>query len=273
MVRGDRGKQDVEVPEHLVIAGYVARPQALKGRFRVAPQVDDFDLFAPGEEILIGPTGAEVNTYELERVEKRSRLLILKVRGVETAEQAEALRGQSVFLEKADLPDAYFDAIVSTSTLEHIPQPYHHIKEIIRILKPGGVAYFAGIPNYESLSIKLNMSKFNSNKPPMHVNYFSYQSMCQLFSKPEISGKIIKFSIKSYGIPELHRLYHSLQRLFNIEFVNQNEPTSSINSVRSNNNFKFMIKKILALTSIMGNYHLGRLFHTGDKLEIIAIKQ
>jgi SAM-dependent methyltransferase len=42
-------------------------------------------------------------------------------------------------------PDATFDTIVSVACLEHVPRPWYTIKELHRILKPGGYAVI-GIP-------------------------------------------------------------------------------------------------------------------------------
>jgi len=74
-------------------------------------------------------------------------------------------------------------------------QPFHNahladIKKILGVVKPGGLAYFSGMPNYGSLSVRLKVSDFRNNKPPQHVNYFTYQSIRKLFSRPEIADKI-----------------------------------------------------------------------------------
>ena len=39
--------------------------------------------------------------------------------------------------------DASFDVVVSNHVIEHTPDPFAHLREIRRILKPGGVAYLA----------------------------------------------------------------------------------------------------------------------------------
>jgi ubiquinone/menaquinone biosynthesis C-methylase UbiE len=36
-------------------------------------------------------------------------------------------------------PDAHFDIVVSSEVIEHTPNPEQAIKEIYRVLKPGGV--------------------------------------------------------------------------------------------------------------------------------------
>jgi len=119
-----------------------------------------------------------------------------KVSGIDLSPWAEKFAQQYGYklypceLERAGLPDNCYDVVVSTSTLEHIPQPFQHIKKILGVVKPGGLAYFSGMPNYGSLSVRLKVSDFRNNKPPQHVNYFTYQSIRKLFSRPEIADKI-----------------------------------------------------------------------------------
>src|SRR3989338_1240452 len=43
-------------------------------------------------------------------------------------------------------PDEYFDAAISVSVLEHVTDPVNYLSQILRVMKPGGVLYFA-FPN------------------------------------------------------------------------------------------------------------------------------
>ena len=44
--------------------------------------------------------------------------------------------------EAIDAPDASFDAVVDYGVIHHIPHWQQTLKEIARVLKPGGVFYF-----------------------------------------------------------------------------------------------------------------------------------
>src|SRR3990172_6502497 len=50
----------------------------------------------------------------------------------------------------AKLPENYFDCVYCDSVLEHILNPMEYLREINRILKPGGVVYI-GVPNEDYL--------------------------------------------------------------------------------------------------------------------------
>jgi len=52
--------------------------------------------------------------------------------------------------EAIPLPDASVDSILSTQVLEHVPHPWIAIKEMARILKPGGIAVIT-VPQWNEL--------------------------------------------------------------------------------------------------------------------------
>jgi len=70
-----------------------------------------------------------------------------EVHGVELAgASADAARGRGISVKEADLnealpfDDASFDVVVSNQVLEHLPDTDVFVSEVVRILRPGGVA-------------------------------------------------------------------------------------------------------------------------------------
>lgn len=58
----------------------------------------------------------------------------------------------SITWEVADIqaiphPDASFDTVISCETIEHVPDPAKAVRELVRVLKPGG-RLFLTTPNY-----------------------------------------------------------------------------------------------------------------------------
>lgn len=49
-----------------------------------------------------------------------------------------------------DYPDGHFDAIVLRGTLQHLYDPFHDLRECVRMLAPGGTLAFLAAPNTRS---------------------------------------------------------------------------------------------------------------------------
>jgi len=185
-------------------------------------------------------------------------------------------RLHSCTLEDAGLPESHFDVVTSTSTLEHIPQPCQHVREMIRVLKPGGIAYIAGVPNYGSLAIRLNVSKFDVNTPPEHANYFTEKSMRRLFAIRGVAEHVASLSVTSYGVPELYRIYPVVlklaRRILGTLEKSRGELTTSRSEGGSRRAFMRISKRAMAIAVIATYVYPGRPFHFGDKLAVMALK-
>lgn len=98
-------KPPENLPEDWILVGRATRPQALRGAFRLQPEVDDPEaVFQPGSTVcLMTESGAK--RFEVERVENRPKFVVLKLAGVDSVEQAERLRGQLLYMPEAELPE------------------------------------------------------------------------------------------------------------------------------------------------------------------------
>jgi len=83
-------------------------------------------------------------------------------------------------LEKAQYPDAFFDAVVLNMVLEHIDHPRTFLSEINRILKKSGLL-FIEVPNMDSFMLKIAALYFRlSGKgwspllSPLHYPFHCY---------------------------------------------------------------------------------------------------
>jgi 2-polyprenyl-3-methyl-5-hydroxy-6-metoxy-1,4-benzoquinol methylase len=68
---------------------------------------------------------------------------------------------------EAGLKDGFFDVVTASDVMEHVESPRAFLKEINRILRPGGLLYIA-VPDFDGLyySAALALSRFS------HRNYF-----------------------------------------------------------------------------------------------------
>lgn len=80
-------------------------------------------------------------------------------------------------LEELCFPDHYFNVVFSHSLLEHLSDPKRTLLEMRRILRDEGLMVTAGVPNIDSLTIRLGLDLFSGNKPPAHLYYFNLDTI------------------------------------------------------------------------------------------------
>jgi SAM-dependent methyltransferase len=114
--------------------------------------------------------------------------------GIEPSDwAAEAARQRSFMhvitgkLEDSNYAASSFDCITALQVLEHLPKPAELVREIHRLLVPGGV-FYADVPNFRSLTISLGVDDFELNRPPGHLNYFTPNSVKRLLEKAGFTG-------------------------------------------------------------------------------------
>ena len=166
-----------------------------------------------------------------------------------------------------------FDLVVSSSTLEHIAQPLLHAKSIARVLKEKGCAYFCGIPNYASLSVRLGFSSFSCNTPPEHVSYFTPKTVKRLFASADIPFHQI--TIRTYGLPEIHRVYRALISFSNTSACSPEKRPAKISPHQekpTSSTFTSKVRRFCYQIGLGAFYNFGRIGSLGDKLEILIRK-
>jgi 2-polyprenyl-3-methyl-5-hydroxy-6-metoxy-1,4-benzoquinol methylase len=97
-------------------------------------------------------------------------------------------------LFEAHYPDGYFDVVVATELLEHVEDPGELVREIARILRPGGL-FWATTPNVSGLSgrfLGLNWTMVCAD----HLHLFSRKGVHKLL----LSAGFKTVHIKSEGV-------------------------------------------------------------------------
>lgn len=129
-------------------------------------------------------------------------------------------------LQDARFPSGHFDVVTLIDVIEHLPDPMGTMREIARIIKPGGMIYLV-TPNIESLSAKL-LRGFWWGFRSAHLYYFSPSSIRRLLEAAGFRiilmksfGRIFTYRywlsrIKNYpGI--LYKTVEALVKLFAVE--------------------------------------------------------
>ncbi|MBI3397447.1 class I SAM-dependent methyltransferase [Candidatus Woesebacteria bacterium] len=131
-------------------------------------------------------------------------------------------------------PKNKFDIIICTHVYEHVPNPGKLFEEIYRVLKPGGIVYFAAInslwpiePHYDLPFLSylpkklanIYVSLFNRAKRYYEtpLNYWQLEKLTKNFSKIDYTSKIlddpVKFGYKGYPIKPIQPLIRPLSRI------------------------------------------------------------
>jgi len=79
-------------------------------------------------------------------------------------------------LSKSTYPDNYFDVIFMHHVIEHMDKPEEEIKNIKRILKPGGILIL-GTPDFDSGCARLFGGNYRLLHDQTHISLFSNDSM------------------------------------------------------------------------------------------------
>jgi len=111
-------------------------------------------------------------------------------------EQARA-RGFEVFhgtLEEANYPDGHFDLVTASEILEHLPDPHNFLKEVGRILRPGGTLW-ATTPSAGGLSFRSMRLEWSMVAPPDHAQLFSAAAVTCMLNRAGFSH----IKIKTHG--------------------------------------------------------------------------
>ena len=95
----------------------------------------------------------------------------------------------------AGYEDNAFDVVITHATHEHLSNLHEISLKLHQLLKPGGLYIISGVPNYNTIPIKV-FSNFFKNAPPSHVNFFEKKSIKQFYNNLSLNT----ISIRTYGV-------------------------------------------------------------------------
>lgn len=85
-------------------------------------------------------------------------------------------------LEQARLPDASADVVVMLHVIEHVPDPVATLREIHRVLRPGGHLVME-TPRYDTLMFRLLGHRERSLRCDGHVYFFTFDTLRRSYEK------------------------------------------------------------------------------------------
>jgi len=94
----------------------------------------------------------------------------------EIIEEVHGIKASPTILDEAGEPANSFDVIVMLHVIEHVPDPLGSLREIHRVLKPGGTLILE-TPRYDSLMFKLMRHRERSVSCDGHILFFTSPSL------------------------------------------------------------------------------------------------
>jgi SAM-dependent methyltransferase len=75
-------------------------------------------------------------------------------------------------LAEAEYPEGHFDVVTASEIIEHLPDPLSVLREVARILRPGGL-FWATTPHGRGLSARVLGIRWSTVSPPEHLQLFT----------------------------------------------------------------------------------------------------
>jgi len=147
-------------------------------------------------------------------------------KGVELSQDAAAYARREFGLDvevkpfnEMQLPDNYFDVVTMWQVLEHLPHPLATLKEVHRILKPGGLLA-TSTPDIEGKMAKFFRRKW-WNLRRLHINQFTAKTLTDMLNRAGFKNvfstdykEYISISMLAIPILKYLKVYKLVKGLF-----------------------------------------------------------
>ncbi len=116
--------------------------------------------------------------------------------------------------EGGSLPyeDNFFDAVMSWHSLEHHFHPKDSLKEMARVLVPGGHGAVA-VPTGDNLGFRIFKENWGPLEPPRHLYHFTKDTLAQLVEAAGLEIERFHYDYPYYGLFLEQELFESIENL------------------------------------------------------------
>ena len=122
-------------------------------------------------------------------------------------------------IQEIDFPDNSFDVAVATAVMEHVPEPERVMREVKRLLRPGGIIVVtAPDPFWERIAVLVGHLEDDKHQHVMNI-----KELCGLMK--DSGFKILKaqkFMLSPLGMP-FEFAAEKMIRLVNLDFIMANQ--------------------------------------------------
>ncbi|MFH1367415.1 MAG: class I SAM-dependent methyltransferase [Patescibacteria group bacterium] len=168
-------------------------------------------------------------------------------------------------LKTCNFPKDYFDVIYLNHVFEHLADPTEHLRELKRILKPGGKLVIA-VPNIDSLAFRIFGKYWSYLDTPRHLYLFSSSTMKAYAKKTGLHINKLRYNSTPF------QFFGSIFYLFNGVFRKNKYLKDSrlINRMMKGQSLWLIVLFNLPWLPLV--YFLN-LIHQGDAFEVLMNKE
>jgi 2-polyprenyl-3-methyl-5-hydroxy-6-metoxy-1,4-benzoquinol methylase len=112
----------------------------------------------------------------------------------------------NVDLFRANLPAEHFDVVYMRDVFEHVPEPKAMLREIGRIMRPGGVVYIE-VPNIDGLIYRVVRERHVCVFGFEHLNYWSPSTLRKILELTGFGVSQTTFESRDFTVGDLIRAF------------------------------------------------------------------
>lgn len=158
-----------------VIIGIISKPRGIRGEVKVTPLTDKFERFKQLRNVTISGAERELETFEIEKVTITAKALNLKLKGIDTRDQALELKGKEIIINEdqifpLDEGNYYIFQIIG---LEAFDKDGEYLGKVSDVLKnPGNDVFLIKRENKEYLvpAVKEIVNKIDLKNKKILIN-------------------------------------------------------------------------------------------------------
>lgn len=105
-------------------------------------------------------------------------------------------------LADAKFPDGHFDVVFSSHVMEHISQPSELLREMVRVLRPGG-AHVTVVPTQFASPTWKIARRFIGDPPPIHASFYTQRTYSAFLEKAGLQVVHSHYNIELTRLPSL----------------------------------------------------------------------
>jgi 2-polyprenyl-3-methyl-5-hydroxy-6-metoxy-1,4-benzoquinol methylase len=122
--------------------------------------------------------------------------------GCRYAHEKFGIEAQAATLDEVGFPSNSIDVVIMLHVIEHLPDPSATLKEICRILKPGGMLVLE-TPRYDSLMFRLLGSRERSVRCSGHIFFFTTQTLARITRQNQLTTERVSLVGRSLNLERL----------------------------------------------------------------------